>query len=242
MIDLVVEAGKVRALVSGSSLYRIEIVITPVAAPVWKRISAACAGQIDSLVELVQGKLSDGVMEVMTRKGEGLFPTPRQIRMKCSCPDYATMCKHVAVTLYGVGARLDEQPELLFTLREVDPSDLLGEESASSTLMKAPAGGGGRVLEGADLSGIFGIDIDLGAPATETPAAPPGGAIRKGRAKGESATITAKELAGRGVPHPTIQTWLRSGILIPTGQRGVYGRTAATEERLSAHMARRRQA
>ena len=45
--------------------------------------------------------------------------------MRCSCPDAAVMCKHVAATLYGVGARLDERPELFFTLRQVNQEDLV---------------------------------------------------------------------------------------------------------------------
>src|SRR5207237_10317159 len=114
---------------------------------------------------LVQGRLSGAVMEGMTRKGGGLFPTPREIRLECSCPDHATMCKHVAATLYGVGARLDENPDLLFTLRKVNPVDLIGEASAASALLKTPAATAGRVLVDADLSGIFGIDLDLGAPS-----------------------------------------------------------------------------
>jgi uncharacterized Zn finger protein len=32
------------------------------------------------------------------------------------------MCKHVAAVLYGIGARIDERPELLFLLRSVVPA------------------------------------------------------------------------------------------------------------------------
>ena len=82
-------------------------------------------GTINSLVELLQGRLSKGVMDRICREGDGLFPAPREIRMSCSCPDWADMCKHVAAVLYGVGARLDESPALLFKLRGVDRDDLL---------------------------------------------------------------------------------------------------------------------
>ena len=112
LIDLQIEAGRVRALVSGSEIYQVDVKIKRLAKPRWSDIKGQCAGQIDSLVELLQGSISKGVMEIVTRKGKGLFPAPREISLDCSCPDWATMCKHVAATLYGVGARLDHKPEL----------------------------------------------------------------------------------------------------------------------------------
>ena len=60
-------------------------------------------------------------MEVVTDRKDGLFPLPGEMSFHCSCPDWAVMCKHVAAVLYGVGARLDSKPELLFTLRGVEP-------------------------------------------------------------------------------------------------------------------------
>jgi uncharacterized Zn finger protein len=120
VVHLEIAGGRVEALVSGSELYRVEIDITALGPARWKKIKKACSGGIASLVELLQGKLSAGVMATITRPREGLFPTPKEISLKCSCPDWAGMCKHVAAALYGVGARLDEQPHLLFLLRQVD--------------------------------------------------------------------------------------------------------------------------
>ena len=84
-----------------------------------------CAGKIDSLIELLQGKFSKGVMEIITHKKNGLFPNPEEIKFVCSCPDYADMCKHIAAALYGIGARLDDKPEQLFVLRHVNHGDLI---------------------------------------------------------------------------------------------------------------------
>ncbi len=159
VIDLQIEAGRVRAMVSGTDLYTVDIKIKPLPKKKWAEIKGQCAGQIDSLVELLQGSISKGVMEIVTRKGEGLFPSPREITLNCSCPDWATMCKHVAATLYGVGARLDHVPELLFTLRRVDPTEMV--EAA----IDQPTGVGkvrkSRVLETDELSSVFGVDIDM---------------------------------------------------------------------------------
>src|SRR5205085_2379346 len=125
VVDLQITKGEVAAMVAGSSLYRIKIAIAPVKAARWKSICRDCAGTVDSLVELLQGRLAKGVMDRVCREGDGLFPAPGEIKLSCSCPDWADMCKHVAAALYGVGARLDEKPQLLFVLRGVDENELL---------------------------------------------------------------------------------------------------------------------
>lgn len=168
VIDLQIEAGRVRALVSGTDLYAVDIKIKPLPKKKWSEIKGQCAGQIDSLVELLQGSISKGVMEIVSRKGEGLFPSPREITLSCSCPDWATMCKHVAATLYGVGARLDHEPELLFTLRGVDPTEMV--EAAIDQPTTAGKARKGRVLKTDELSSVFGVEIDMdGVSSEETP-------------------------------------------------------------------------
>ena len=107
VVDLQLAHGKIEALVSGTEIYRVKIDISVAAPTRWKAICADCAGSVGSLVELLQGKLSKHVMERVCREADGLFPGPREITMTCSCPDWAGMCKHVAATLYGVGARLE---------------------------------------------------------------------------------------------------------------------------------------
>ncbi len=160
VIDLQIEAGRVRSLVSGSDIYEVDTQIKSLAKKHWTDIKGQCAGKIDSLVELLQGSISKGVMEIVTCKGEGLFPAPREISLSCSCPDWATMCKHVAATLYGVGARLDHEPELLFTLRGVDPAEMV--EAAVDQPPTGDKSRSGRVLKSDRLSSVFGVDIDMG--------------------------------------------------------------------------------
>ena len=160
VIDLQIEPGHVRSLVSGSNLYKVDIKVKPLAKRRWTDIKGKCAGQIDSLVELLQGSISKGVMEIVTRKGEGLFPSPAEISLSCSCPDWAIMCKHVAATLYGVGARFDHEPEVLFTLRNVDPAEMV--EAALDRPPKGSKSGRRKVLPSDALSSVFGVDIDTG--------------------------------------------------------------------------------
>lgn len=188
VIDLVVRAGEVKAQVMGSSLYRVEVKINEVQAAHWQAISAECAGSIDSLVELLQGKLSKAVMERISKPGDGLFPTPKEINFTCSCPDWASMCKHVAAVLYGIGARLDQQPELLFTLRRVDAKDLVNRATAglpiSTKRLKS-----GKVLDGVALADVFGIEM-----AGQTPPKKPS-AIRAPVKKDASAVKPKAPLA-----------------------------------------------
>jgi len=178
VLDLQIEGGEIRALVNGSSLYTVGLRIQPLASRRWKAIRSHCAGRIDSLVELLQGRLSEAVMEIVTRKGEGLFPAPQEISLSCSCPDWAVLCKHVAAVLYGVGARLDHAPELLFELRGVDPAEMVAE-----AVDHAPASrksGRRRVLATGDVAELFGVDIEMGEESEPEPPRRPGKRVKKG--------------------------------------------------------------
>lgn len=171
VVDLQVGPGSVTALVSGSTMYDVKVSVGPVAPGRWRAICKDCSGAIDSLIELLQGHFSEGVMSRLCEEQTGLFPSPKDIQFTCSCPDWASMCKHVAAVLYGIGARLDHQPELIFTLRNVDQQDLIA--SAGSVLSKKgkrPAGA--KVLASDDLSEMFGIEMAPTTTPKRTAAAP----------------------------------------------------------------------
>jgi uncharacterized Zn finger protein len=164
VVDLHVAPGEVLARVSGSELYEVRVTIAAVPGKVWKELCKSCAGGIDSLVELLQGRFSKAVMARLCQPHAGLFPAPREIAFACSCPDVARMCKHVAAVLYGVGARLDQRPELLFTLRKVDQKELVDRAGRAMPFGRArPAPD--RVLRVASLGDLFGIDIARGRPS-----------------------------------------------------------------------------
>jgi uncharacterized Zn finger protein len=158
VINLKIGPGEVTALVMGSNLYRITVRIEEVAGTHWQAIARDCARSIDTMVELLQGQLSTSVMERITRQGTGLFPSPKEISFSCSCPDSAAMCKHVAATLYGIGARLDSAPELLFSLRRVDAKELIARAGEGGTpVQKLPDAG--RILDSSKLADVFGIEF-----------------------------------------------------------------------------------
>lgn len=160
---LEIDKGEIRAIVSGSELYQIKVAIKPLAKPDWQRIRKNCAGQIGSLLELLQGRLSDSIMAHVTHPKTGLFPKPRDIHLDCDCPDWASLCKHLAAVLYGVGARLDHEPALLFKLRGVNHEDLVSEA------IEVPRASGTRRRLDDNLGDVFGVDLDMDAGPVARP-------------------------------------------------------------------------
>lgn len=170
VLDLELAPGRVNSKVMGSTLYRVTVEITPLAKARWTSLCESCAGAIDSAVELLQGRFARGVMEQLCARATGLFPAPSELKFDCTCPDWASMCKHVAATLYGVGARLDHSPELFFVMRGVDPTELLASAGAALASPTAELAQGRRLADEA-LDELFGIE--LGGPVTPSAARPP---------------------------------------------------------------------
>ena len=153
--------GQVEAIVSGSELYDIQVTITPLKKARWEKLKKQCTGKIGSLIELLQGKLSDEIMGIVTDRKEGMFPQPGEISYQCNCPDWAGMCKHIAAVIYGIGARLDTKPELLFQLRGIDHQELITADAATGAI----TGSGSkrsrrRALAGKELGNVFGVDLE----------------------------------------------------------------------------------
>jgi uncharacterized Zn finger protein len=196
VIDLQISSGEIKALVSGTEIYEVVVKVTQVTKARWRSICKDCAGAIDSLVELLRGRLSKGVMERICQQNAGLFPSPKEIKLSCSCPDWAEMCKHVAAVLYGIGARLDKQPELLFRLHGVDEKELILHADAALTLAKdGPAAA--KVLGSEDLSELFGLDMARSAAARTGPSVPASAKARrlKARSRNRKTTSPAKKMA-----------------------------------------------
>ncbi len=164
VLDLQITTGKIHALVQGSTSrpYEITVSIHPLSDSVWRLITKSCEGKIDSMQTLLEGKFPKDLMELFTVQGSGLFPSPKEIKFSCNCPDWASMCKHIAAVLYGIGARLDENPELFFVLRNVKLEDLVfatvGQQT--KTLLEKSKKESSRIIENTDVSALFGIDMD----------------------------------------------------------------------------------
>jgi uncharacterized Zn finger protein len=120
VLDVEVSPGLVRARVQGSRSqpYRVEMLIEPFPDQVWDRVIAALARQALYAAKLLAGELPAQVVQLCDAAEAPLFPGhPDDIQMKCSCPDWAVPCKHVAAVHYALAAELDRDPFLLFRLR-----------------------------------------------------------------------------------------------------------------------------
>ncbi len=219
VLDLQVGEGVVTALVQGSSLYRQRIEVEKLPAQRRAELVKLATGKIDSLVALLRGELPPALVAAMTDPSHGVFPTSPQIRLECSCPDYATLCKHLAAALYGIGARLDAAPELLFRLRGLPVEELIQSNATTLAIQDIPRD---RQATG-DLAALF--DIDLVAALPTSP--PPGKPVRVGR----------EHLKVLGVKARTIDAWLREGVLVRTPARDIYERTPEADRRIAAMLA-----
>jgi uncharacterized Zn finger protein len=222
VVDLQIASREVTAMVSGSELYKLKISIGAVGAKLWASICKDCSGEINSLVELLQGRFAKGVMERICRQGDGLFPKPAEIAFSCSCPDHASMCKHVAAVLYGVGARLDAQPELLFRLRAVDENDLIARIDMVPLAKQGAASR--KVLDTRDLSALFGLDMDVGAErgsAGDNPPAEPRKPVRDRKPARPDVSSDPRQAA--------VTTGTRRSKQMQTGKRAAIGPVAAAE-------------
>ncbi|NQU39876.1 MAG: SWIM zinc finger family protein [Lentisphaerae bacterium] len=246
--------GKAEAVVSGSKLYRVAVEITPLKKAKWATLKQRCTGKIGSLIELLQGKLSEEIMGTVTDRVDGLFPLPGEITYRCNCPDWADMCKHIAAVMYGIGARLDQQPELLFLLRGVDHEELISTAAATEAITGSRSSRRGRrTLSGKSLESVFGVELDDTVEAA--PIAAPKRQTKKRAAKPAKATMkapkprvkkkapfkpTARSIAalrrrlglskaafGRvvGVSATTVTTWERAVGTIRPQARGLTGLT-----------------
>ena len=201
VLDLKIEGGRVTALVQGTRArpYEVVIRIQPVKKANWDQIRKECQGELRSLPDLLAGKFPKELGDIFLTEGRGLFPTPKEISFDCSCPDWASMCKHVAAALYGIGARLDEDPLLFFTLRQADTEELVARAVQEKTgdLLARAGRKSSRAIDDADLSGLFGIDMDA---KPDFAAAAKTGAPRKSARKKTAALAAAARQAPAATP------------------------------------------
>ena len=160
VLDLKIAGGTIRAKVQGSRAtpYEVEITVAPLSEKRSKEIEAQAAGKIEDLESLASGKFPDELKEMFFQE-DGLFPSPKEIKLNCSCPDWAIMCKHVAAVLYGIGVRLDSNPMYFFQMRGIDIESFIGkvvggkvETMLAHANKKSP-----RIMKDADLMALFGV-------------------------------------------------------------------------------------
>lgn len=226
VLDLKIEPGEVKAIVQGSQSkpYVVIIKIKPIRKDNWIKIKESCQGQLESLPELLEGNFPKTLSAIFMAKGEGLFPSSDEIKLSCSCPDWASMCKHVAATLYGIGARLDENPMLFFTLRNADVHELISQavDDHTQNLLKIAENKSVRVLEDLDLEDMFGIDLD-GTPEVPKKNKPVTLPKSKGKkrnhnkaanAEKESVTVPKKKRPGSKTKREGVSSRLKKAVSV----------------------------
>ncbi len=226
VIDVQIKTGQVHALVSGSEIYKVKIQIKTLHSRIWERVKSDCANAIGSLIDLLQGRFDEGVMRRLTKPKQGMFPQPEEIKMSCSCPDWAVLCKHVAAVLYGIGARLDHDPELLFTLRGVDHLELIEQAVAADSLDRSLGTEVDHTLAANELGEVFGIEIDNGQRSNGEASHDLPAIARNPRSRARASIRKVTAAANSGGKAKTRST-PKSKKAVTTGRRGRRG-TAAT--------------
>ncbi len=151
VLDLKIAPCSIHALVSAQELYEVKLSLKPLDDEKRLTLSTACAGNVGSLVALLEGHANDDLLHTLCDPENGLLPTPGDWHMSCTCPDWAEPCPHASAAIYAAGVLIDREPSLLFTLRSLDPAALIVPPEAD-----APA-----PLDSSALGKTFGIDIDL---------------------------------------------------------------------------------
>lgn len=207
VLGLQISPGEVTALVQGTRPrpYDVAVRITPLAEAAWERIKKDCSGRIESLGELIAGRFPEALAAMFTERGRGLFPSPGEIDFECTCPDWASMCKHVAAALYGVGVKLDDDPRLFFILRGVEMEKLIKDSlnDRSRDLLGRARRKTGRVIDEAEADRMFGLARPGEGAAAGKPA---------GRAEKQKAPRTRRrKAAGRAPGRPAARQEGRAG-------------------------------
>lgn len=161
IVDLQIEPGKVLARVQGTRKipYKVEIRISPLSEEKCQSIIERCTTKLENVEQLIAGNFPSE-MKALFEGEDGIFPSPREISFNCSCPDWALMCKHVAAALYGIGARVDEQPLMFFELRGIDFNRFIDVTLANKVevmLKNAEQPRSNRIMQSDNLTELFGV-------------------------------------------------------------------------------------
>ncbi len=120
VVRLDIAPGTVSATVQGSRPrpYQVHIALAVFPEQLWTRIEAELAGQAFFSARLLAGDLPAELEELFTAVGAPLFPaTVTELAQRCSCPDSAVPCKHLAATFYLLAEAFDADPFALLHWR-----------------------------------------------------------------------------------------------------------------------------
>lgn len=147
VLSVDVAKGSVAASVQGSrpKPYDITIGVKALDKTVWTKVAACVAGQAIFASKLLGGEMPREIENAFLQCGQSLFPSSyRDLTTRCSCPDSANPCKHIAAVYYLLGEEFDRDPFLIFRVRGMEREEFLamlggyGTQHVSAAPVLAP--------------------------------------------------------------------------------------------------------
>ncbi|MFO7843701.1 MAG: SNF2-related protein [Bacteroidales bacterium] len=134
---ITINENRIKAKVAGSRTtpYNVDIIIPPFLDPELGNFLKDIQQRPVIISKLLNRELDPSVLELAEKSGLKVFPQQwSDLKMQCSCPDWAVPCKHLASVIYKVSAEIDNNPFLIFKLHNVD---LPGELSKSGIVINS---------------------------------------------------------------------------------------------------------
>jgi uncharacterized Zn finger protein len=117
--------------------YHISIEIKPIAKLSWNQAIQNLSSKASVVSRMLLNEVPENIEDNFSDLGLNLLPhSSKDFTTRCSCPDYANPCKHIAGVYYLVASQLDNNPFLLFELRGLSKTELQ-TKLATSPLGKA---------------------------------------------------------------------------------------------------------
>lgn len=134
--NIEIETNAISAQVQGSASrpYKVMVSVPIFTSSQKQALLEAILGNPTLLAKLLNRELPQELNKFAEEKNIPLFPKSwRDFPMKCSCPDSAVPCKHLAAVIYIIAKEIDKNPFLVFQLHDFD---VLGEVSSRYSVGK----------------------------------------------------------------------------------------------------------
>jgi len=118
-----IDGNHISAKVKGSRPrpYNVDIILPPFFDPELGNFLQEITTHPVIISKLLNRELDPLVLKLAEKCGLKVFPGKwSDLKMQCSCPDWAVPCKHLASVIYKVSAEIDNNPFLVFSLHNVD--------------------------------------------------------------------------------------------------------------------------
>lgn len=127
VISIDIQKGRVRSKVQGvqPEPYEIEIRVARISGDDWEKVTDIMAKKAIFAAKLLSGEMPKDIEDAFAEARVSLFPSKKDLKTDCSCPDWSNPCKHIAAVYYLLAERFDEDPFLIFKLRGRDEGEMI---------------------------------------------------------------------------------------------------------------------